>query len=148
MVGFWLWELWATQKLFYLRFYWCDALKFHHWKTAQTGTPHSLVKCSGECFRRGAIFVLPSRDFAVAWTWTRTSLFSLFFFLPPLDRCDRQQAKNSSSSRRQATTPINKPWILRTTGIYLQRTAANIGVNYKYNWETRRSQITSDPSCP
>lgn len=124
MVGLWLWELLATQKLFYLKFYWYDFLKFHHRKTAQTGTPHSLVKCD-ECFiKREVIFILLNRDFAITWTWARTSLFSLF--LPG------QVRRTAGAKQLLFQTPsyksINKPWILWTTGIYLQGTAANIGL--------------------
>lgn len=35
------------------RKFYCHILKFYHRKTAQTGTPHSLVKFSDECFKRG-----------------------------------------------------------------------------------------------
>lgn len=80
-------------------------------------------------FKRKAVFVLRHRDFAIAWTWARTSLFSLFF-LPPLDRCDRQQAKPALLFfQTPSYKSINKLWVLWTSGIDLQETASNIGLS-------------------
>lgn len=98
----------TTQTCIYLAFYQYNSLKSHHEGTIQTGTLVTPKKLQMKV-SKGRPFLFCWTETAIAWIWAKASLISpyppthIHTHKPPsLDRCNRQEVINASSSRRQA----------------------------------------------